>query len=142
MAHEQPHTSTNGYPTPQHCPIWRCDLCADKKPILLAVGTEKQFASLCQVIGSGALIHDERFCTNQARVENRSQLNQLLTQKIAVFESTSLLEALEKLKVPAAAIRNMQEVFELPAAQALILEEKWPDGTISKRVKTVAFEIR
>jgi hypothetical protein len=32
-------------------------------------------------------------------------------------------------------------VFELPAAQALVLEETLPDGTLSRRVKTVAFEI-
>jgi len=41
--------------------------------------------------------------------------------------------------VPLAPIRNLAQLFEMPAAQALILEEELPDGKISKRVKTAVF---
>jgi crotonobetainyl-CoA:carnitine CoA-transferase CaiB-like acyl-CoA transferase len=43
--------------------------------------------------------------------------------------------------VPAARIRNMEEVFELPAARAMILEEKLPDGTLTRCLRTNAFKI-
>lgn len=115
--------------------------CRDGKVILLAVGTEKQFINLCNVLKIDELHKNKLFSTNGVRVKNRIALNQILSQQIINLDSTDLLQQLESMSVPAASIRNMQEVFELPAAQSLILEEKLSDGTISKRVKTVAFTI-
>lgn len=115
--------------------------CSDGQQIVLAVGTEKQFAHLCYQLKLEALLEDPRFDTNAARVKNRAALNTLLSEKISVWESSLLLQNLEKQGVPSASIRNMQQVFELPSAQSMILEETWPDGTLSQRVKTVAFEI-
>ena len=43
--------------------------------------------------------------------------------------------------VPVGSIRNMQEVFERPQAQAMVLEEEIA-GVKTKRVRTVAFDIR
>ena len=48
----------------------------------------------------------------------------------------------EKESVPVAQIRNMKEVFDLPAAQDLILEQAMEDGSISKRVKTAIFKLK
>ncbi|WP_028667735.1 CaiB/BaiF CoA transferase family protein [Runella zeae] len=116
--------------------------CSDGQQIVLAIGTEKQFAHLCYQLELEALLEDPRFDTNAARVKNRAALNTLLSEKISVRESSILLQNLEKQGVPSASIRNMQQVFELPSAQSMILEETWPDGTLSQRVKTVAFEIQ
>jgi len=116
--------------------------CRDGKLILLAVGTEKQFRNLCNVLKISKLSDNVLFSSNGERVKNRVILNQILSQQIINFDSTELLSRLESTSVPAASIRNMQEVFELDAAQSMILEEKLPDGTVSKRVKTVAFDLR
>jgi crotonobetainyl-CoA:carnitine CoA-transferase CaiB-like acyl-CoA transferase len=116
--------------------------CRDGKAILLAVGTEKQFRNLCNVLKRDELAENGLFSSNAVRVKNRIVLNQILSQQICQFDSAYLLQQLETMGVPAASIRTMQEVFELPAAQSLILEEKLPDATVSKRVKTVAFDIR
>jgi hypothetical protein len=35
----------------------------------------------------------------------------------------------------------MKEVFDIPMAKEMILEEKLPSGEVTKRVKTVAFDI-
>lgn len=115
--------------------------CCDGKAILLAVGTEKQFRNLCQVLDLSEILTQPSFSSNVERVKNRVALNEILAAKISVVDAASLLQKLEAASVPAAAIRTMQEVFELPAAQSMILEETLPDGTVSKRVKTVAFEI-
>jgi crotonobetainyl-CoA:carnitine CoA-transferase CaiB-like acyl-CoA transferase len=127
---------------PNIAPYGDCYNCRDGKAILLAIGTEKQFSNLCNVLKIKKLPNNELFSSNEVRVKNRAALNQILSQQIINFDSTDLLHQLESMSVPAASIRNMQEVFELPAAQSLILEEKLSDGTISKRVKTVAFTIR
>lgn len=113
----------------------------DARQVVLAVGTEKQFKGLCQVLKLNELIENQLFNTNINRVKNREELNHILREKIKTFDSKPLLEALEKADVPSASIRNMQEVFELPIAQNMILEETMPDNSLSKRVKTVAFNV-
>ena len=40
----------------------------------LAVGNDKQFARLCEVIGKWELVNDANFITNTGRVEHRSEL--------------------------------------------------------------------
>ncbi len=42
--------------------------------LVLAVGTDRQFQSLCEVIGAPALAQDPRFATNPDRVANRDAL--------------------------------------------------------------------
>ncbi|AEI49555.1 CaiB/BaiF CoA transferase family protein [Runella slithyformis] len=115
--------------------------CKDGKSIVLAAGTEKHFQQLCEVLGLSELLTETSFSTNAARVRNRVSLNSRLAEKIVHWKAESLLGKLEERSVPAAVIRTLQEVFELPAAQAMVLEEILPDGTVSKRVKTVAFEV-
>ena len=125
---------------PNIAPYGDTYVCQDGKTILLAVGTEKQFRSLCQVLQQEGLV--QTYPTNAFRVKNRKTLNEALAKVIVQLKSQEFLTLLEQAGVPAASIRNMQEVFELPAAQALILEEKQADGSVSKRVKTVAFELK
>jgi crotonobetainyl-CoA:carnitine CoA-transferase CaiB-like acyl-CoA transferase len=84
---------------------------------------------------------DERFKNNQNRVNNRAVLNDILIKKIENWVCQDLLSQLRGGGVPAGAIRNMQEVFENPAAQHMILEENISDTCVTKRVKTVAFKI-
>jgi hypothetical protein len=43
--------------------------------------------------------------------------------------------------VPAARIRNMASVFQLPAAQSMILEETLENGQHTRRMKTIAFKM-
>lgn len=115
--------------------------CADGKTLLLAAGTERQFLQLCKVLNLENLLQNPDFQNNTARVKNRERLNDLLQKAIAPL---TLNEAMTKLRasgVPAARIRDMESVFDLPAAQDMVLEEKMADGTLTKRVKTIAFKI-
>src|ERR687893_1689349 len=47
---------------------------AADKPLVVAVGNNTQFASLCTAIGRPQLAHDERYATNPDRVANRQGL--------------------------------------------------------------------
>ena len=60
---------------------------------------------------------------------------------IAKQNLDELKTAFKNLGVPAARIRDMQQVFEISTAQEMILEETLPDGTPTKRMKTVVFSI-
>ena len=87
--------------------------------VLLAVGTDKQFESLCELLG---LEIEEQFKTNFMRVKNRELLLPILAEKIANFPSVELLLMLSDKKIPAGRVNNMQQVFEQPQAQQLLWE--------------------
>ena len=111
----------------------------EKAEIVLAVGTDKQFSSLLEIL---EIPPQSDFTTNTQRVSNRGELISLLQAKISHWEAEELLGLFHTRGVPAGKIRNMQELFELQAAKDMILTESLEDGTQSQCVKTVAFELR
>lgn len=111
----------------------------DHKPIVLAIGTERQFQNLCKVLAINA---EDRFSNNANRVLHRDALLAFLKPAFLQRTQMELLERFRAAGVPAAGIRNMPEVFENPLAQKMILEEILADGRRSRRVKTQAFEIK
>lgn len=113
----------------------------DDKPIVLAVGTERQFINLCEVLHLTQLTNNQDFKTNTARVKNRENLKSILAKAIKKYNRKEILNQLKSKKVPVGSIRNMKEVFELDAAQKMILKEKLEDGTVTERVRTVVFEL-
>ncbi|NBC01756.1 MAG: CoA transferase [Bacteroidetes bacterium] len=83
----------------------------DGGEVILAVGTDRQFAALCRVLDVPALASDARFATNAARVEHRAALDEVLRRAIGAQERTPLLEALQARHVPAGAVRTLPDVF-------------------------------
>jgi crotonobetainyl-CoA:carnitine CoA-transferase CaiB-like acyl-CoA transferase len=116
--------------------------CADGFPVLLAAGTERQFRQLCTCLKLENLLENPDFQTNTARVQHRQALNHNLAQAILGFKLDEVMQLFKASGVPAARIRDMQQVFQLPEARNMILEETLPDGQPSKRVKTVAFHLQ
>ena len=100
----------------------------DKKEIILAVGNNSQFKALCDLIGLHHLTSDERFLHNQNRVGHRELLNEFLQDKISEWNRNDLLDALNKQKIPAGAIRQVDEVFESPEALEVILKNESYSG--------------
>lgn len=110
---------------------------ADGKQIVLAVGSSKQFAALCEILGLAELVSDQQFSSNQARIANRTALYQRLNQQSEKFNCKDLMKSFLKHSVPAGVIKDMKEVFENEAAQQMVLA----DG-ITKRVSQIAFKFR
>jgi crotonobetainyl-CoA:carnitine CoA-transferase CaiB-like acyl-CoA transferase len=94
---------------------------ADGDEFLLSVGNDRQFTDLCVVLGIPETAHDQRFKTNAARVANRPQLNVILREKIGGQSAVGLLQALQRHKIPGGRISSVQQVFETPEAQQLVL---------------------
>ena len=46
----------------------------DDKEFILAIGSDQQFQSLCDILGISAIAYDARFTTNTSRVQNRTVL--------------------------------------------------------------------
>jgi crotonobetainyl-CoA:carnitine CoA-transferase CaiB-like acyl-CoA transferase len=107
--------------------------------IVLAVGTEKQWQSLCNVLNINALSREKRFKNNVLRVQNRAAMMAILRAKMMELDADTVLDLLKKQNIPAGAVLNMQQVFENPQAQKMILTDA--DGK-GKRVKTAVFKIK
>lgn len=97
----------------------------DQVAIILAVGTDRQFQSLCQVL---SLPENELFTTNPLRVKNKQVLTPSLREKIATWQANELLPLLHQHHIPVGQINSMDRVFELPQAQNILLEAKGKQG--------------
>jgi crotonobetainyl-CoA:carnitine CoA-transferase CaiB-like acyl-CoA transferase len=114
---------------------------ADQVDVLLAVGTDEQFRRLMDVLQLEELFSEAKFQTNAERVIHRKELKVFLSSAISKVSSTDLLQQLSDKKVPAAAIKNLAEVFSEPVAADMVLTQLEENGKYSKRVSTVAFKI-
>ncbi|WP_109311143.1 CaiB/BaiF CoA-transferase family protein [Ruegeria sp. AU67] len=85
--------------------------------IIIACGNDRQYASLCQILGLPGLIDDTRFISNADRVENRAALTELLTSSCLEWTKTDLLAALEQHGVPGGPINSVHEALSDPQIQ-------------------------
>lgn len=92
----------------------------DKQKITFAIGSNKQFRALCEIVRFKQLGTDPRYAINQNRVLNRAQLYAVLYDYIRQFNFKELYAACIKQDVPIGKIRDLREVFELPEAKALL----------------------
>jgi crotonobetainyl-CoA:carnitine CoA-transferase CaiB-like acyl-CoA transferase len=112
----------------------------DNRHIVLAIGSDKQFARLCAILGAPELVDDPRFATNPARVRERDSLCAILRERIMEWDQEELLQALHARAVPAGAVNNMKEVCEQPAVSSMLLEGTTSHGTRLQAIRTVAFD--
>lgn len=127
---------------PNIAPYGETFVTRNNRKIVLAIGSDKQFAALCEILNEPGLINDERFLTNQQRVRHRQELRLKLQELISNFPDGELEMKFREKNIPAGLIKNMEEVFKDKPAQEMILKQKEEDGSISKRVKTAAFRIK
>lgn len=92
---------------------------SDDKQLLLAVGTERQFADLWALLVGGAVPSD--FKTNAQRVAQRDALVRRLAEAIGGWRADSLLEQLHRLKIPGGQVRSVAEALRDPMAGAITL---------------------
>ncbi len=82
--------------------------------VIIAVGNDRQFAALCDVLDCKELANDKRFSTNPARVTNRKELIPLIEAKTREHTSASLRAALDTASVPVGPVNRIDEVFSDP----------------------------
>ena len=87
--------------------------------LVLAVGNDRQFAALCEVIGAADLPADPRFATNSARVENRKPLGAELERHLAARPAAEWSTELLARRVPAGQVNDLGAAFEFAAGIGL-----------------------
>jgi len=95
--------------------------------VIVAVGNDRQFERLCELLGQAHLAADERFRTNASRVRHREELISRLAAAVATRGRAELSEALERAGIPAGPINDVAQVFGDPhvAARGMLIE---PEG--------------
>ena len=98
--------------------------------LVLAVGNDRQFATLCDVIGAPDLAHDPRYATNPERVRHRDHLRADLEQPLARHPAAHWVRELTAARVPAGVVNDIAEAFALAASLGLnpIVELPRGDG--------------
>jgi crotonobetainyl-CoA:carnitine CoA-transferase CaiB-like acyl-CoA transferase len=111
----------------------------DNHLITFAIGSNKQFKHLCELIQFSSLANDPKYANNQLRVQNRTQLYALLYNYIKEFNFKDILNLCLEKEVPIGKIRNLKEVFELPEAQDMIRRFEFEKKELSN-VSGIAFK--
>lgn len=90
---------------------------AADQPIIIAIGNERQFASLAEMCGHPEWAGDERFSSNGARVANRNEMVRLIGEAIAQKTAAEWLDRLEAAGIPAGPINRVSQALADVQAQ-------------------------
>ena len=88
------------------------------KPIIVAVGNDRQFAAFAQVLGQEDWKDDPRFNTNSARVANRGDLCESIAAILKGETSAAWLEKLASQGIPCGPINTVRDALEEPQVEA------------------------
>ena len=112
----------------------------DKKKVILAIGSDKQFEKLGKTLKLAVeLLHTFRL--NKVRVSKRDELMLQIRSKIEALSYNSLKLSLQNANIPFCSIAQLDEVFENPLAKEMIIEETI-EYQNTRKVSNTAFTIK
>ena len=82
--------------------------------IIIATGNDRQFQSLCEVLGIPDIATSDLFESNAARVANLEAMARVLNEATAAFTRQDLIEQLTAAGVPAGPINTIEEAHADP----------------------------
>lgn len=106
------------------------------QPIALAVGTDSQFARLCEVVGASELRNDPRFASNTSRVAHRGQLRSELERRFVTRPAERWIVSLTAAGIPAGKVNSIGEAIEFAEVLGLnpVAETVSTDGNGARHV--------
>jgi crotonobetainyl-CoA:carnitine CoA-transferase CaiB-like acyl-CoA transferase len=107
------------------------------RPLVIAVGNDRQFRALVNALEVPWLADDARFADNPSRVRHRDELASVLRGALVRASADQWFDALSAAGVPVGPINDVGEAFALAARLGLepIVEIDDPDrGTASRQV--------
>jgi crotonobetainyl-CoA:carnitine CoA-transferase CaiB-like acyl-CoA transferase len=91
--------------------------------VIIAVGNDRQFIELCNILGRPEWHSDPRFSKNADRVQHRETLIPLLAEVLKTWASAELVVALDQATLACGPINTLDQVFAQPQIQARGLVE-------------------
>ncbi|WP_181807218.1 CaiB/BaiF CoA transferase family protein [Streptomyces shenzhenensis] len=86
---------------------------AKDRPLVIAVGNDRQFAALCQGLDAPDLIDDPRFATNTDRVAHVDELAARIREPLARRTAADWFDRLTPLGVPCGPVNDLAQAFDL-----------------------------
>jgi crotonobetainyl-CoA:carnitine CoA-transferase CaiB-like acyl-CoA transferase len=83
------------------------------RDVIIAAANDRQFRSLCEVLGLAEIADDPRFRLNADRTANRAELHPLLLEKLHEWSADDLFVALNRAGVPCGPINSIAEGVQL-----------------------------
>jgi len=90
---------------------------AADRPLVIAVGNDRQFARLAELSGHPEWASDPRFATNSARVANRDEIVGMVAEAIRAQPAAYWFDRLEAAGIPAGPINRISEAIADVQAQ-------------------------
>lgn len=89
------------------------------RDVILAVGNDRQFRSLCGVLDIAEVADDDRFRLNADRAQHRDELHPILLERLAGWSADDLFVALNEVGVPCGPINSIADGVELAESLGL-----------------------
>jgi crotonobetainyl-CoA:carnitine CoA-transferase CaiB-like acyl-CoA transferase len=124
---------------PQIAPYGDLFYTKDKVPLILAIGTDRKFYSLLQLLGLEK--YKDKFATNQDRVNQREELRQILANSINAISAENITQMLDSESIPYSKINNLKNVFDHKEASDYLIDEM-REGRKCIKTKSVVFDIQ
>jgi len=82
--------------------------------IAIAISSDEEWRSLCQVMGNPPWANEERFGDNLSRRENQDELDHLIEEGTSRYDHRRLMDMLQQAGVKAGAVLNAAELMHDP----------------------------
>ena len=112
------------------------------RPIIIAVGNDRQFARLAAILGHPEWAEDTRYALNRGRVSNRETLVCEIEKILQARPAAEWLPAIEAADIPVGPVNTLAEAFADPqveARQLLVELEHAAAGPITTLAQPMKF---
>lgn len=114
--------------------------CKDR-PLMVCAGNDRLYKKLCDELGHSEWAEDEKYKTNNKRIENRQELTRLIQDVFSGKTAEEWFQLLSDAGVPAGPVNNIEQVFEHPQVKARETVEEVSHPTLGT-IKMVKSPIR
>lgn len=110
------------------------------RDLIVAVGNDRQFVALCDLLGIPEIAEDPRFALNADRTDHRDELHPILLERFSQWSADDLFVELNRRGVPAGPINTIDGGVEL--AERLGLEPRATVGEGDREIDLISNPIR
>ncbi|MEQ8530790.1 MAG: CaiB/BaiF CoA-transferase family protein, partial [Imperialibacter sp.] len=113
---------------------------ADDQWLMIAVGSDRQFRALCDILELRDLPQRPEFTTNATRVKNRELLKPILESAFSLVDIDRLCSVFLTADIPYGRVNTMDQVFATPQGKAMVLQTL-RNGLVQNGLRQVAFRM-
>lgn len=93
----------------------------DGETVVISIQNNREWARLCsEVVEKPEMTNDPRFATNNARVENRAEVNAAISEAFGRYDKSRLVEKLREAKIAFGLVNSVVDLSTHPALR------RWP----------------